>query len=140
MSVIDNNSRPCIAVDFDATLCDSAFPACGPMMPKAKEALTAFRNMGFLILIYSCRTCHWHYKLFPMSDPNQPVMERPHVIAMKEWLDANEIPYDEIDDGSRGKPWADYYIDDKGVRFTNWVVVSHFIAQREAQKAKEREA
>lgn len=108
------------------------------MMPKAKEALTAFRNMGFLILIYSCRTCHWHYGIY--GGEGTPVMERPHVIAMKEWLDANEIPYDEIDDGSRGKPWAQYIIDDRAVRFTNWVEVSHFIAQREAQKAKEREA
>jgi hypothetical protein len=31
------------------------------------------------------------------------------------------IPYDEVDDGTKGKPFADFYIDDKAIEFKdNW--------------------
>jgi hypothetical protein len=121
---------PTIAVDFDMTLCDSKFPDCGPVMPGAKEALIMFKTMGFRILIWSCRTCHWHYDVFG-GDPTQPTLERSQVKRMAAWLHANGLPYDEIDDGSRGKPWADYYIDDKGVRFSNnWNEILQFITRR----------
>lgn len=132
MSVIDNNPKPCIAVDFDATLCDSKYPHCGEPKEGGKEALELFRSLGYLILIYSCRTCHWHYDLY--GGKGIPVMERPHVVAMREWLIEQGIPFDEIDDGSKGKPWADYYIDDKGVRFmNNWEEIAAFIEQRAAK-------
>jgi hypothetical protein len=34
-----------------------------------------------------------------------------------EWLNYYEIPYDEV---TAIKPNADYYIDDKAIRFHNW--------------------
>ena len=34
-----------------------------------------------------------------------------------EWLNKHQIPYDEI---HFGKPLADFYIDDKAIRLTNW--------------------
>lgn len=121
---------PTIAVDFDNTLCDSKFPECGPIMPGAKEAMLMFKTMGFRIIIWSCRTSNWNCDIFK-TDPNQPTLKRPQVIRMAAWLRARAIPYDEIDDGSRGKPWADYYIDDKGVRFdNNWNEILLFIQRR----------
>lgn len=111
-----------IAVDFDGTLCDFAFPNIGPMKTGAKQALATFRKLGYRVIIWSCRACHWDYDVYG-GDPAQPVMERSNVKAMKQWLDDNGIEYDEIDDGSRGKPLADFYIDDKAVRLdnnTNW--------------------
>lgn len=116
--------QPTIGVDFDGTLCDFAYPGIGPVKPGAKEALELFRKLGYRIVIWTCRTCHYHYDIFG-GDPAQPTMERQFVIEMKEWLDKNEIPYDEIDDGSRGKLHADFYIDDKAIQFRdNWNVVA----------------
>jgi hypothetical protein len=130
MPIVDGDIRPLIAVDFDQTLCDSRYPKCGPIKDGAKEAMIALREMGFLLLIYSCRTCSWHFNIFGGS-ADDSVMGRDHVIAMKEWLDEREIPYDEIDDGSKGKPMADFYIDDKGVRFeNNWPEIVKFIKSR----------
>ena len=96
-----------IAVDFDGTLCDMVFPEIGAIKKDAREALTLFKTLGFKIIIWSCRTCHWDYDIYG-GDRNQPTLERDRVKAMAEWLDANGIPYDEIDDGSKGKPGADY--------------------------------
>lgn len=109
-----------ICVDFDGTLCDFEFPGIGKIKPGAVEALTRFREMGYTIIIYSCRTCHWDYEVFG-GDPSQPTCERDSVTTMVAWLEANGVPYDEIDDGSKGKPLADFYIDDKAIRFRdNW--------------------
>lgn len=130
MPIVDGDVRPLIAVDFDQTLCNSNYPECGPMMNGAKESMIALRKMGFLLLIYSCRTCSWHPSIFDNGSPGF-VMGRDHVIAMKNWLDENGIPYDEIDDGSKGKPMAAAYIDDKGIRFeNNWPEIVEFIKSR----------
>lgn len=113
--------QPTICVDFDGTLCDHEYPGIG------KEALRLFRRLGYKIMIWTCRTCHWHYDVFG-GDPSQPTLERLHVKEMIAWLDANGIEYDEVDDGSRGKPLADFYIDDKGVRFeNNWDEIMGFV-------------
>lgn len=86
-----------------------------------------FRGLGYRIIIHSCRTCHWHYDIFG-GDPKQPTLLRPTVIAMISWLNKWNIPYDEIDDGTRGKPLANYYIDDKAIRFEdNWPEIQHRI-------------
>jgi hypothetical protein len=52
------------------------------------------------------------------------------------FLDANDIPYDEIDDGSKGKPGALYYIDDKAIRFEdNWIdIAARVLADRQIQE------
>lgn len=119
-----------IAVDFDGTLCDQAFPAIGAIKAGAREALAMFRKLGFWVIIWSCRTCHWDYDIYG-GDRNEPTLERIRVKEMIAWLDANGIEYDEIDDGSRGKPGADYYIDDKGIRFVdNWEDIAMGIFNR----------
>jgi hypothetical protein len=129
-SVIDGNTQPLIAVDFDQTLCDSRYPKCGDPIPGGKEALELFRSLGYLILIYSCRTCHWHYNIFG-GNRDIPTLEREHVIAMRDWLIEHGYPFDEIDSGDKGKPLADYYIDDKGVRFDkNWLEIMKFVEER----------
>ena len=123
-----------IAVDFDGTLCDMAFPEIGAIKKDAREALTLFKTLGFKIIIWSCRTCHWDYEIYG-GDREQPTLERDRVKAMAEWLDANAIPYDEIDDGSKGKPGADLYVDDKGYRFTdNWEEIMTFVKENLCQQ------
>lgn len=122
--------QPQICVDFDGTLCDFEFPNIGKPKAGAKEALHMFRALGYKVLIYTCRTSHWHYDIFG-GDPTQPTLERDRVKEMVEWLDANGIEYDEVDDGSRGKPLGAAYIDDKGVRFeNNWPQIAAWIFTR----------
>jgi hypothetical protein len=117
-------------VDFDDTLCDGAYPAIGKVKPGAKEALSLFRKLGYRVIIWSCRCCHWDYNIYG-GDPEQPVPERKHVIEMVTWLDANGIEYDEVDDGSKGKPSVDFYIDDKAIRFeNNWDEIMGFVLAR----------
>lgn len=129
-SVIDNSAQPVLAIDFDKTLCDSDYPNCGPPIPGGKEALERFRELGYKILIYSCRCCHWNYKLYGGSR-DIPVLERTHVVAMRNWLIEHSIPFDEIDDGSRGKADASWTIDDKAIRFEqNWAEIAAFVEAR----------
>lgn len=112
--------KPTVAIDFDGTLCDHEYPAIGKIKPGAREALEAIRKSGYRIIIWSCRTCNWATDVFGV-DENSSTLERKHVQAMIAWLKDNQIPYDEIDDGTKGKPMADIYIDDKAIRFRdNW--------------------
>jgi hydroxymethylpyrimidine pyrophosphatase-like HAD family hydrolase len=120
-----------IAVDFDETIADTTFPTIHGIKEGAKEALTLFRNLGFKIVVWSCRTCHWDYDVYGGDRSTHP-LDRDRVKDMIAFLDANGVPYDEIDDGSKGKPGADYYIDDKGIRFeNNWQNIAGFVFTRE---------
>jgi hydroxymethylpyrimidine pyrophosphatase-like HAD family hydrolase len=108
-----------VVVDFDGTLCDHAFPDVGKVKPGAKEALTAIRKAGYGIIISSCRTSRWFDEFFP--EGTLAPLERKSFADMVTFLAENEIPYDVIDDGSKGKPLGDLYIDDRGLRFQdNW--------------------
>jgi hypothetical protein len=122
-----------IAVDFDGTLCEFAFPGIGPVKAGAVQAMKTFKALGYWLIIYSCRTSHQHYDIFG-GDPSQPTLERDRVKEMIQFLHDNDIVYDEIDDGSKGKPTADYYIDDKGIRFNdNWTVIQQFVEARDSK-------
>lgn len=114
-----------IAVDFDLTLCDSKFPDVGPPKPGAREAMQAFRDMGFKTIVSSCRASSYHWDHYYGDALITPATERPVFQNMVRWLEENEIPYDEVDDGTKGKVGAELYIDDKGIRFMNdwpWIV------------------
>lgn len=93
-----------VAVDFDGVIHDQANPKPGRRMglplPGAKDALTRLKQDGHTVIIHSC--C------------------RAGVIA--DWMAYYEIPYSSIWQGN-GKPQADYYVDDKAVRFTSWGVL-----------------
>lgn len=123
-----------IAVDFDKTICDSKYPELGPAMPGAKEALTILRSLGYKIIISSCRASNMHWDLYYPDTPFTPAVERPVYKAMVDWLKLNEIPYDILDDGTLGKVSAEYYIDDKGLRFeNNWDAIVFAIHQKQIQ-------
>lgn len=126
---------PTIAVDFDGTLCDHAFPNIGAVKPGAREALEMFRSLGYHIIIWSCRSCHYFYEIFGGS-ADTPVLERQRMKEMIAFLDVESIPYDSIDDGSKGKPSADFYIDDKAIRFqNNWPQITALVKARTELKA-----
>lgn len=120
-----------IVVDFDGTLCDFAYPDIGPIKKNAVATLKLFKSMGFNIIISSCRTCKYYPEIFAAKDGILGKYSKGH-LAMVDWLEYNGVPYDEVDDGTKGKPMADYYIDDKGIRFEdNWREIGVNIHMRE---------
>lgn len=123
-----------VCVDFDKTICDSNFPELGPIMPGAKAALDIIKALGYRIIISSCRSCGWNWEEYYPGQPFKLATERPIHQAMVDWLKVNDVPYDEIDDGTKGKVSADWYIDDKGIKFNNnWDAIAFAFHQLKAQ-------
>jgi len=122
-----------ICVDFDNVICQSVYPGLGPLIDGAKEALDVFKALGFTIIISSCRSCSWNWDQHYAGQPLTHASERKVHQDMVQFLTDNHIAYDVIDDGTKGKVSADYYIDDKGVRFSNnWKDLAFMIHQAEA--------
>jgi hypothetical protein len=124
-----------ICVDFDLTLCDSTYPDLGPPKEGAIEAMRELKCMGFYIIVSSCRSCSWNWDVYYGKTPHIPAVDRPVWQAMVGWLDEHEVPYDLVDDGTKGKVSAHYYLDDKAVRVeNNWPDVIAFIKEKERAK------
>ena len=90
--------KPRICVDFDGTITPDGriiFPDCISTLTRLHEK--------YRIAIYSARLTE---------------AER---LDMEAVLDSNKVPYDEI---LPRKPEADYYIDDKAIRFEGWDKIS----------------
>lgn len=91
-----------ISIDFDGVIHDINNPLEGKSMggpiPGAKEALKKLSHK-YRIVIHTVRGS---------------TQDSPHV---HEWLKFYKIRYDEV---TNIKPKADYYVDDKGLHFTNW--------------------
>lgn len=101
-----------IAVDFDGTLCESAYPSIGDVMPGAKKSLEELREKGHYIIIWTCRTGEL-------------------LVNAINWLLEEGIPFDRVNDhepenltiyGDGGKKvYANVYIDDKNLGgFPGW--------------------
>lgn len=85
--------KPRICIDFDGTIYDGKglFPGC-------VEVITELRKT-WRVAVFSARG----------TDP-----ERDQMIRI---LSENDVPVDEI---LRGKPEADFYLDDKARQFVGW--------------------
>lgn len=117
-----------ICVDFDQTICDSNYPALGPPKSGVREAMQVLRDLGYRLIISSCRSCGWNWDCYYPDTEVVPATERTVHITMKAWLDEHGIPYDILDDGTKGKVSASLYVDDKGFRFENdWPAVVEFV-------------
>lgn len=98
-------------IDFDGTIVEFAYPEMGEPKSGVKESLQKLRDMGWRIVICSCRTCH-EVKKYPIDRTEQ-------VRMMEDYLDEHEIPYDEV--LNNDKPLAAWYIDDRAIGFRdNW--------------------
>lgn len=91
-----------ICVDFDHTIAHGAkFPAIGEPIDGAKESLAKLKELGYNVIIYSCR-----------GDSKEGTD------LVRDWLDKHDMQYDSIFEGE--KPFAKFYIDDRAIRFENW--------------------
>jgi capsule biosynthesis phosphatase len=105
--------KKCLVVDIDGTICPlkkpdenyTSLPAHRTLINKLKH----LKEDGFRIILMSSRNMNSY-------DGNIGEINAHTLRPLLDWLDVNEIPYDEI---HMGKPWAGqigFYIDDRAVR------------------------
>lgn len=91
-----------ICVDLDRTLAKPAkHPDIGEPIEGAKESLAKLKELGYNVIIYSCR-----------GDTEEGLK------SIEDWMDKHDMPYDSIFSGE--KPFYKYLIDDRAIKFDNW--------------------
>ena len=103
-----------IVIDLDGTICtlktSTETYADVKVIPGAKEFIKELRAQGHYVIIQTARN-------MATCDSNiGKVIKNVGKITL-EWLEKNEIEYDEI---FFGKPNAQLYIDDRAFRFEDW--------------------
>lgn len=102
-----------ICFDLDGTLCENKKPGqeYKDVLPiqGAVDYLKHLREQGHYIIIMTARNMVTYNNNLGQIIANQT----PVVL---DWLKKYDIPYDEL---LFGKPHADFFVDDKGVKFTN---------------------
>ena len=104
-----------IAVDFDGTLCEHAFPEIGKVQEEHERVANYIRRKkanGAIIILWTCR---------------EDMPGRPYLTEAVDWCKENNIPIDHVNSyeipGFHGfasrKVCADEYIDDKALNINN---------------------
>lgn len=92
-----------IAIDFDGVIHDFKNPVEGRRMGATiegtKEALRYFKQRGYEIIVFTV----WG------DEKGQK--------TISDFMNYYELPFNRI---TNIKPQAEYYIDDKAIKFTNW--------------------
>ena len=120
-----------LVFDLDGTLThDDPSVGYAERLPNAAvvEKLRAYRAQGFAIVICSARNMRTYEGQIGKINANT-------LPVILDWLARHEIPYDEI---HVGKPWcgADgFYVDDKAIRPSEFLALSH--AEIQALLARE---
>jgi hypothetical protein len=116
----DKEARPAVAVDLDGTILaygPPEYPELGEPLPGSVEGLAAMRQLGYRIVIYTCRLS------------GLPVLDGLEAARIAKHLAERGVPFDEIALPGAGKPKAEWYVDDRAVRFEgNWDEVVAMIA------------
>ena len=103
----------CIVVDIDGTICQikgrhesyETLEPCAELVSKLRD----YRAAGFYIILYTSRNMRTY-------EANLGRIMAKTARFTLDWLDRNDVPYDEI---HFGKPWAGrtgFYVDDRAVR------------------------
>lgn len=95
-----------VAVDFDGTLCENAFPSIGAPKVEVITAVQAYKCLGWKIILWTCRN-------------------KEHLKKALEWCKKYGLEFDAVNEnlpeveemfgGYTRKIFADVYIDDKNV-------------------------
>jgi hypothetical protein len=108
------NKKLVIAVDFDGTLCEYAFPKIGNQSPEQVELMTLLINLrqrGHKLILWTNRGDNEQYK---------------SLTEAVKWCGEKGLEFDAINEnlpdqkklsGYSPKIMADYYIDDKAITF-----------------------
>jgi len=117
-----------ICVDLDGTICENIKPgvtyADVKPLPGAVDALEELKQRGYYIIIFTARNMR------ACNNNIGRVVARQGPIVF-EWLKKYGVPYDEV---RFGKPHVDYFIDDKGMKFTNWKDIKKQLLQAEKER------
>lgn len=135
MDVADR--KPIIALDYDGTIVQNAWPDHGKPLPGAAKSIKQLLN-DFDIVIHTCRIAP--YDMEGGKRTGSEVAKEVTAVHAKlrmmglPWLPIHQDPW---------KPNADIYLDDKGMHFTGWQDVNRQIEKwkivkliTEAQRAK----
>lgn len=101
-----------IAIDFDGTIVEHAFPGIGALLPSAKEIINQLKKEGHYIIIWSCRGASCKKQYHDMIDfLKDKGIQFDQVNSNCPELDFHPFP----------KIYADVYIDDKNLQgFPGW--------------------
>lgn len=101
---------PRIAIDWDGTCVEHAYPAMGDWLPGAVEALQHLDDEGWNIVIFSCRVA-------PLKpDERTPSDFEAEVNQIKQML--SDVGLRHVEVWLRNyKPPASFYVDDRAVHF-----------------------
>lgn len=117
----ERNALKRICIDLDGVICTikGQFETYEDvqLMPGAIESLDNMKKNGYYIIINTAR----HMK---STESNLGLLNARVVETTLRWLRDKKVPYDEI---YFGKPWADFYIDDKAIKFNSWNEISRVI-------------
>jgi hypothetical protein len=119
--------EPTIAVDFDKTICDDSidYPGFGKLIKGTNESLQKLKDMGYKIKIYTCRLNGQALTKGSLATQHRGLVD---------WLQKNEVPYDDIAVPYEGKIFAEFYIDDKGMNFkNNWGEITEKLISRSSK-------
>jgi len=120
MSTAEQQHRPIIAIDFDGTVVDHAFPDIGKLKEGAKEVINEWYDKGYHILIWTCRNNH---------EPDHPEWTNAPISAVRQFLIDNGVKFTGINQQQPGmgfylesrKIFANIYIDDRNLGgFPGW--------------------
>lgn len=98
-----------VLVDFDATLCQWAYPDMGDPEPGAKFFMKQLLHRGLRPIVWTSRMSPEIYTLDERNDT---------LVRIMDWLEKHEIPYHEIDTGDSGKRLALAWVDDRAVHYS----------------------
>jgi capsule biosynthesis phosphatase len=108
-------------IDLDGTICHlkkegETYHDVVPL-PGSVEFINNLKSEGHYIIIHTARN------MLTYNDSLGKIIANQAPIVI-DWLKKYNIPYDEL---LFGKPYADYYIDDKSVEFKNWEEIKNKI-------------
>jgi hypothetical protein len=106
------STSPIIVVDFDGTLVEQAWPDIGDWMPGAREAMRAFDNAGYQVLLFSARLSPFD----PWGNVRRPEDVAAEVARVRHTLDLAGLTFIRIWTAP-GKPPGAVYIDDRAERY-----------------------
>ncbi len=115
------STRPKIVIDLDQTLtlgCEAGDYANAKPNLDVVATLKSYREKGFEVIIATARNMRTH-------DGNIGKINAFTLPVIMEWLQAHDIPFDEV---HVGKPWCGkggFYVDDKAIRPNEFIDKSY---------------
>lgn len=112
-----------LVFDIDGTICpsgkkkDQKYMDLDPFWPMVRK-IREYKDQGFYIILFTARQMRTYEGNIGLINAN----------TLKElfpWLDKHNIPYDEV---HIGKPWPGsngFYIDDRAIRPSEFMLMSH---------------